>query len=175
MQPEDDHTPSPGRYCFVTDGRAGSGAGTYDVDGGRTTLLSPIYDLHEYALVVVDYRRWYTNRRGANPYDDIWEVSVRSAGADWVPLEYTTACRENWSHQVHILNDFIERFGIDNVEGDPIVPVFASLADHFRLSLYIHSLSTDKITQHIHHLCRIVHTFFKRIKKFRVNSASDKN
>jgi hypothetical protein len=108
VQPEDDHTPSPGRYCFVTDGRAGTGAGTYDVDGGRTTLLSPVYDLHEYALVVVDYRRWYTNRRGANPYDDIWEVSVRSGGAEWVPIEYTTSCRENWSHQVHILNDFIE-------------------------------------------------------------------
>ncbi|MCK4303675.1 MAG: hypothetical protein KAY24_05495, partial [Candidatus Eisenbacteria sp.] len=108
VQPEDDHTPAPGHYCFVTDGRAGSGAGSYDVDGGRTTLLSPVYDLSAYALVVVDYRRWYTNRRGANPYEDIWEVSVRSGASDWVAIEYTTICRENWSHQIHVLNNFTE-------------------------------------------------------------------
>ncbi len=108
VQSEDDHTPAPGRYCFVTDGRAGSDAGTYDVDGGRTTLLSPVYDLSDYRMVVIDYWRWYTNRRGSNPYQDIWEVSVRSGDSEWVPIEYTSSCRENWSHQVHVLNDFIE-------------------------------------------------------------------
>ncbi len=108
VQPEDDHTPAPGRYCFVTGAAAGSGAGSYDVDGGRTTLLSPVYDLSEYELVVVDYRRWYTNRRGSDPYEDIWEVSVRSGASGWVPIEYTSTCRENWSYQVHILKDFVD-------------------------------------------------------------------
>lgn len=137
VQAEDDHTPSPGRFCFVTDGRAGSTVGSYDVDDGRTTLLSAVYDLSEYELVVVDYRRWYTNRRGSNPHEDIWEVSVRSGASDWMPIEYSESCRENWSHQVHILNCFIElgpevqfRFVASDEDGGSIVE---ALVDDFEL------------------------------------------
>ncbi|MCK4415133.1 MAG: hypothetical protein KAY32_16500 [Candidatus Eisenbacteria sp.] len=108
VQPEDDHTESPGVLCFVTGGQAGSSVGDHDVDGGKTTLLSPIYDFSEYELILLDYRRWYTNRRGSSPYNDIWEVSARSGESDWAPIEYTSICRENWSHQIHILNDFVE-------------------------------------------------------------------
>jgi len=107
IQPEDDYTAAPGQLCFVTGGEAGSSVGANDVDGGKTTLLSPVYDLGDCELVVIDYRRWYTNRRGSNPYADIWEVSVRSGASGWIPIEYTSVCRENWSHQVHILNDFV--------------------------------------------------------------------
>src|SRR5690606_20424938 len=43
-QPGDDHT-AAGTMCWVTDGRAGTTLGSYDVDGGATTLISPVYDL----------------------------------------------------------------------------------------------------------------------------------
>lgn len=39
-QPEDDHTAGSGIACFVTDGRGG-GWSAEDVDGGRTSLVSP--------------------------------------------------------------------------------------------------------------------------------------
>ena len=45
-QPEDDHTPAPGTECYVTDGRGGN-LGAYDVDDGRTTLVTPVFDLTE--------------------------------------------------------------------------------------------------------------------------------
>lgn len=137
VQPENDHTDAPGRYCFVTDGRAGSSAGTYDVDGGKTTLLSPVFDLTGYELVVVDYYRWYTNRRGSNPYEDMWEVSVRAGGSDWYPMEYVSSCREAWGHRIHVLDDFVEpgadiqlRFVASDEGGGSIVE---ALVDDFEL------------------------------------------
>ena len=43
VQPEDDHTPTPGVLCYVTDGSGGFYQ-NHDVDGGRTTILSPTFD-----------------------------------------------------------------------------------------------------------------------------------
>ena len=59
IQPEDDHTVALGVACFVTDGNSGSAAGDYDVDGGCTTLLSPIFDLSTADMAFVTYWRWY--------------------------------------------------------------------------------------------------------------------
>jgi len=69
VQPEDDHTPDPGALCFVTgNGSPGGAAGASDVDGGRTTLLSPIYDLSGHDDVGLVYHRWYVNGRlGVGP------------------------------------------------------------------------------------------------------------
>src|SRR5262249_19559062 len=45
VQPALDHTPDPGTMCFVTGNAAASTdpIGTADVDGGATTLLSPVF------------------------------------------------------------------------------------------------------------------------------------
>ncbi len=43
-QPEDDNTPS-GTDCWVTDGYAGEDYNSNDVDGGYTTLTSPVFDV----------------------------------------------------------------------------------------------------------------------------------
>ena len=42
-QPEDDHTPY-GTACWVTDGFAGDDLNANDVDGGYTTLTSPVFE-----------------------------------------------------------------------------------------------------------------------------------
>jgi hypothetical protein len=85
MQPEDDHTPAPGTMCFVTDGRAGASAGTYDVDNGYTLLTSPTYDLSTAPLVVVEYWRWFvTNFSGVTGHADPFIVEVsNNNGATW--------------------------------------------------------------------------------------------
>jgi hypothetical protein len=85
-QPEDDHTPPPGVVCFVT-GNAppGSPAGTNDVDGGCTTLLSPIFDVSNAAEAVVRYWRWYTNE---TTLDDVFNVDLSTdGGTTWLPFE----------------------------------------------------------------------------------------
>lgn len=92
VQSEDDHTPDPGSICWVTgNGSPGGPAGSTDVDGGRTTLLSPFYDLTGYDDVGLAYHRWYVNGDG----DDTWQVDVND-GSGWVPLEVRATTDRTW-------------------------------------------------------------------------------
>ncbi len=85
-QPGDDHTPT-GTDCYVTDGRAGSGIGTYDVDDGKTTLYSPIFDASA-GDASISYWRWYSNDQGSSPNADVFVVDISDdAGATWQNVE----------------------------------------------------------------------------------------
>ncbi len=87
-QSEDDHTPA-GSQCFVTGQAApGAGQGSNDVDGGRTTLNSPSYDLSAYDDPWCEYWRWYQNSTGDNPDADLFEVELSvDGGGTWFPVE----------------------------------------------------------------------------------------
>lgn len=78
-----------GDMCYVTGPLAGSGVGSYDVDGGRTTLLSPVLDLS--ALnenFDISYWRWYSNTAGASPNADVFTVDISADnGQTWVNVE----------------------------------------------------------------------------------------
>ena len=109
LQPEDDHTAAPGTDCYATQLAAGTGGGTYDVDGGKTTLFSPVIDLSGATLAQVRYWRWYTNNQGNGPGEDYWHVAVNDgSGSGWHNLEYTTASDNSWSQKVFGLNGFID-------------------------------------------------------------------
>jgi hypothetical protein len=96
VQPEDDHTPNPGALCFVTDGSGGA-QGDFDVDGGKTTLTSPLLDLTGYGTVTLRYYRWFTNDTGNSPNEDPWVVEVSSdGGTNWIGLEGTTVSERIW-------------------------------------------------------------------------------
>jgi Zn-dependent metalloprotease len=96
-QPEDDHTPAPGVNAYITQCAAGTSQGSYDVDGGKTTLLSPVFDLSTYAEAVVTYYRWYSNDTGDAPGTDYWVVDVTgNNGSTWVHLENTNASNRSW-------------------------------------------------------------------------------
>ncbi|MBM4109408.1 MAG: hypothetical protein FJ255_11480 [Phycisphaerae bacterium] len=89
-QPGDDTTPAPGVNCWVTDGRAGTSIGQYDVDGGATTLRSPNYNLAGQASVELRYNYWYVNN-GNTAIDDTWVVDISgNGGASWQPLHRLT-------------------------------------------------------------------------------------
>lgn len=108
VQPEDDHTPDPGTICFVTgNGAIGGAAGDNDVDGGQTTLLSPVFDLSGYTLASVSYAVWYTNSYGSSPNSDIWQVQVTDNGSIWKNLEYTTTSTNAWVVRSFALDDTI--------------------------------------------------------------------
>jgi Zn-dependent metalloprotease len=87
-QPGDDTTPPPGVNCWVTDGRAGTSIGQYDVDNGKTTLTSPVYNFSGYGAVRISYNRWYTNNMGGSPNTDIFYVDISpDGGTTWRVLE----------------------------------------------------------------------------------------
>jgi hypothetical protein len=109
VQPEDDHT-GDGTICWVT-GNAPPGAsqGDNDVDGGKTTLLSPILDVSGYPNAWVRYYRWYTNDTGAAPETDDWVVDVSSnAGAVWNRLETLTSSDRMWRLVEENLEDHVD-------------------------------------------------------------------
>ncbi len=86
IQPEDDHTPAPGVNCFIT-GAAGGSPSDDDIDGGCTTLLSPIFDVANATEAVVRYWRWYTNE-AVFAADDIFSIDISSDGGNtWQPFE----------------------------------------------------------------------------------------
>jgi len=83
--------PFVGDLCWITGQHPGGGAGANDVDNGKTTLLSPIFDLSEIdsgQFALVSYWRWYSNAAGANPFNDIFRVDVSDDGGEtWANIE----------------------------------------------------------------------------------------
>lgn len=86
-QPEDDHTVA-GSDCFFTgQGAIGGGLGDNDIDGGVTTLRSPLYDMSS-GNARVSYWRWYSNNTGAGPNADVFEVDIsNNGGSNWTSVE----------------------------------------------------------------------------------------
>lgn len=112
-QPEDDHTVDPGHLCWVTGQQPpGGDLGTNDVDGGSTTLYSPVYDLTGSGFAVVKYWRWYSNGTGADPYNDNWVVQARNNGGPWVTVENTMDNQVQW-YQVE--SDLLALFSGDTI------------------------------------------------------------
>jgi hypothetical protein len=108
-QPEDDHTAAPGVNAYITQCAAGSGQGSYDVDGGKTTLLSPVFDLSEYPNATVRYYRWYSNDTGSNPEADDWAVDASAdSGNTWVRIELLESSDRTWRYIECDLAEYIE-------------------------------------------------------------------
>ncbi|QDU69846.1 choice-of-anchor B family protein [Engelhardtia mirabilis] len=85
--PEDDHSAAGTQAWITGQGSPGGSVGTDDIDGGKTTLLSPVLDLAGIAGAQVRYWRWYSN--GFNGVkDDVLDVDISNdGGSSWVPVE----------------------------------------------------------------------------------------
>jgi hypothetical protein len=106
VQPEDDHTPSPGTQCFVTGNGVPRGdVSAADVDGGKTTLTSPVFALAGVADPRIAYWRWvYSNNRGPGPSPFMAELS-NDGGATWTPVDSVQA-PHSWERVELRLLDF---------------------------------------------------------------------
>lgn len=105
-QPEDARSPVT---CWVT-GNAAPGAptGQADVDGGFTTLLSPVLDCSGVSDPYVSYWRWYSNNQGANPGSDTFPISISNdGGITWTTLEIVTENAGTWVQKSFRIADFV--------------------------------------------------------------------
>jgi hypothetical protein len=94
VQPELDHTPNPGKLCWVT-GNGSPDYGSNNVDGGKTTLFSPVFSAASLVNPVIEYYRWFMNA-GRN-LDELWHVDLSNdAGAHWTPVETTNLSSPSW-------------------------------------------------------------------------------
>ena len=107
VQPEDDHSPA-GAQCWVTGQHvAGQAAGYADVDGGKTTLYSPVYDMSGGEAVAVRFWRWFSNDQGNNPGEDHWDVDVSNdGGVTWTAVEHTLASAATWTERQFLVTDY---------------------------------------------------------------------
>lgn len=123
LQPEDDHTPD-GTKCYIT-GQAEPGASndnSNDVDGGKTTLLTPTFDLTGMGNPTLTYYRYYYRQTS----EDYFAADVsNNGGATWVNLETLTARENDWNEKVFTLSDFVTitgnmqiRFVVEDVGAD---------------------------------------------------------
>lgn len=109
-QPGDDHTPG-GVNCWVTNGFAGAGVGSNDVDNGFTTLVSPALDFTNAPDSYVSYWRWYSNSFTSNRDDDFVVDAFDSATQQWVNVE--TVARDSveatggWYQHSFKVSDFV--------------------------------------------------------------------
>lgn len=108
VQPNYQVTPG-GLICYVTGGQSGGAgnAGAYDVDGGKTTLTSPVFDLTSYTNPTIEYYRWYSNDQGATPGTDFWQVFISNDGVNYVPVENTNVADHSWRNFVFRINDYL--------------------------------------------------------------------
>lgn len=95
-QSEDDHTPTPGINCaFTGQGTVGGAAGSADVDGGTTTLQSPVMATMV-AGAHLRYWYWYTNNLGGSPNLDSMAVQVSGDGIAWVTAQTVSSSAVQW-------------------------------------------------------------------------------
>ncbi len=108
VQPEDDHTADPGVMCFVTgNGEPGGSAVSSDIDGGCTTLMSPVFDLSSVETAFAKYWRWY-GEAGAVPDDELAVDVSDDGGQTWIEVERVEDVVAEWTQVVVDLNQLIE-------------------------------------------------------------------
>ena len=104
VAPENDHSPGARARCFVTGlGSPGGAIGDHDIDGGRTTLTSPVLDLSAVLDPVIAWYQWYVND-GNSAVDDAFVVQIsNNNGASWVHVDSTAAAHGAWErHEIDV-------------------------------------------------------------------------
>lgn len=112
QQTDQDHTGGGGK-CLIT-GNATSTAssdGSADVDGGKTSVLSALYDISSYKAPVIEYYRWFSNEwgpRDSNPRTDAWLVQIRDGSVPfWQTVENTFQSDVSWRRKLIKIKDYL--------------------------------------------------------------------
>ncbi len=111
VQTGDDHTIGDGNLCAFT-GNAGESdpPGTNDVDGGKTTIRTPFFNMTVYENPMIVYWRKFSNDSpsSANPGNDVWQVYISDNGGDtWVPIERTYTADNSWRRNAIRIEDYV--------------------------------------------------------------------
>lgn len=93
-----DASPSGDGFAYITENHnLGAFAGTSDVDGGRTTLLSPDFNGAGIGTLTLTYKRWFSNRAPTQGADEFRCDVSNNGGTTWVNLETLNFGTDSWS------------------------------------------------------------------------------
>lgn len=151
LQPEDDHTPFSATRCWVTgDAPPTEPPGLNDVDGGKTTLTTMMFDATGGYGPMVEYYRWFTNAYVDGAGLDPWRVQISNdGGLNWTDVEYTFQDAREWRRIVFMIQEFVQptanmklRF-IATDEGPGTL--IEGAVDDFRLLAFANPLSVPDV------------------------------
>lgn len=148
MAPYVDHTPGAGVRCFVT----GQGADSFnteeaDLDGGKTSLTTPVLDATGLQDPVVGFWRWFASfyptglsngSNGPEPNDWLAVLISNDNGANWTVVDTTRGLENHWEERSIHVADYVTptaqvRLRFVANDGLPISTVEAAIDD---LTLY---------------------------------------
>lgn len=99
-----------GQNCYFT-GQSAPGAepGDNDVDGGKTSLVSPEFNLIDAPSAILSYARWFGYRITTGGSGQYFRARISSdGGSSWVTLDSTSATDANqWILRSFNLRDFL--------------------------------------------------------------------
>jgi len=108
-QPENDASTS-GSLAWITGQHTpGEVPGFNDVDGGATTIISPLLDgLGEPGVVFIAYDRWYSNDQGSAANADTFFAEISNDdGANWVELEAYNGNTNSWAERRFQVDQYV--------------------------------------------------------------------
>lgn len=106
VAPGHDASPDGSGACFVTGNAAPeSDVSGDDVDGGRTTLTSPPFDLTGMDDPTIGFDRWYYMSTPGEP--DSFLVELSGDGFGWIPARILVRSDPAWRSDVIRVKDFI--------------------------------------------------------------------
>ncbi len=96
-QPDDDHS-VPGAKCWVTGQHEPGQADNWnDVDGGITTLYSPVFDLSQVDAATLRVWYWFSNNLGDNPGAGYMRIhGSNNGGESFSMLSYINDPTNSW-------------------------------------------------------------------------------
>jgi hypothetical protein len=108
-QTGNDHTLGTGK-CLVTGN--GSSISNADVDGGATTIYTPVFELSSYVSPIIEYYRWFSNDRSSGQESNrrkySWSAAIRVAsGSTWNPVENTIQSDYSWRRRVFAVDQIL--------------------------------------------------------------------
>ena len=137
--PEDDATGGAQNVlCFVTqNGAVGGSAGSADVDGGSTTLVSPMLDVAG-TNGVISYARWFFDSQNS---DALSTYISNDNGSTWTIVHQTNSTDSSWETVQFTISHFIlptsqMRVSFVAEDSTPASVVEAGI-DNFQLELIV--------------------------------------
>ncbi len=98
VEPTEDASPTGDGFCLVTEPHGSQGwVGLSDVDGGKTTTQSPVFDGTGLGDLTLRYQRWFSNRAPTQGTDEFRADVSFDGGSNWINVETLSTGAEIWS------------------------------------------------------------------------------
>ncbi|CAN0547292.1 unnamed protein product, partial [Laminaria digitata] len=114
-QPGEDHTPGEGKLSFHTGVEGTSFFADNDLDGGRTTLESPVFSLTDSLDPILSFFAWrmtgdFTVNPGPGPVpnSELRVFASNDGGENYVELGVINENTEAWTRKAYRIRDAVE-------------------------------------------------------------------